>query len=206
MKLLDLFCCAGGAAQGYHLAGFDVVGVDIFPQPLYQDDFIQADVMELTLDFLRGFDAIHASPPCQAFTRARQIQGNAHPDYVDRVRGMLRRTGKPYIIENVEGAPLLAPVLLCGAMFPGLRTYRHRLFESNVALSAPPHPAHIVPTTKMGRPPEPGKFMHVVGHFSGTREGGEAMGINWMTREGLREAIPPAYTHHLGRQLMEACA
>lgn len=116
---------------------------------------------------------------------------------------MLDAAGLPYIIENVEGSPLLNPVLLCGAMFPGLRVYRHRLFESNIALSAPHHPPHVAPLRKMGRRPAEGDFMHVVGNFSGVDQAREAMGgVDWMSRDGLRESIPPAYTEYLGRQLV----
>ena len=205
MRLLDLFCCAGGAGMGYHLAGFDVTGVDINPQPRYPFSFIQADVMDLPLEFLKKFDAIHASPPCQAHTLAQRIQGNEHPDLIPATRELLEKSGLPWIIENVEGAPLRNPVTLCGAMFKGLRVYRHRIFESNIRLIAPEHPQHVAPLRKMGRPVQEGEFMHVVGNFSGVETAKKAMGINWMVRDGLREAIPPAYTEYLGRQLLEAC-
>jgi DNA (cytosine-5)-methyltransferase 1 len=201
-RLLDLFCCAGGAAMGYHRAGFDVVGVDIAPQPRYPFAFIQTDVMALDQRFLRSFDAIHASPPCQAFTLAQRIQNREHADLIDPTRAMLEGSGLPWIIENVEGAPLRNPVLLCGSMFEGLRVYRHRLFESNLALTAPAHPAHTAPLRKMGRPPADGDFMHVVGNFSGVAKAKVAMGIDWMARNEMSEAIPPAYTEHLGRQLL----
>src|SRR5574337_20985 len=125
-RLLDLFCCAGGCAMGYHRAGFDVVGVDINPQQRYPFEFHQADAM--TFD-LSGFDAIHASPPCQAYTVLGGREDLSHyPDLVDAVRERLQASGKPWIIENVPGAPLRDPITLCGAMF-GLRRYRHRLFE-----------------------------------------------------------------------------
>lgn len=201
-RLLDLFCCAGGAAMGYHRAGFDVVGVDIAPQPRYPFAFIQTDVLALDPRFLRSFDAVHASPPCQAHTLAQRIQNRKHPDLIDPTREMLEASGLPWVIENVEGAPLRSPVMLCGSMFEGLRVYRHRLFESNVALSAPLHPAHTAPLRKMGRPPAEGDFMHVVGNFSGVEKAKTAMGIDWMARNEMSEAIPPAYTEHLGRQLV----
>lgn len=205
MKLLDLFCCAGGASEGYRRAGFEVVGVDISKQPYYPFEFIQADALMLSPSFLGRFDAIHASPPCQAYTLAQRIQGNSHPDLVPATRALLWSTGLPWIMENVEGSPLRNTVMLCGAMFSGLRVYRHRLFESNIALEVPPHPPHVAPLRKMGRPPLEGEFMHVVGNFSGVEKAKEAMGINWMTRDDLREAIPPAYTEYLGVQLMAAC-
>ena len=202
-RILDLFCCQGGAGYGYHLAGFDVVGVDLDPQPRYPFAFIQHDALTLDMRFLRSFDAIHASPPCQAHSLAQRIQNRTHPDLIDATRALLKATGLPWIIENVEGAPLVNPVKLCGAMFPGLRVYRHRLFESNVTLSCPPHPAHLAPLRKMGRPPAAGDFMHVVGNFSGVETAKTAMGgVDWMNRDGLRESIPPAFTEYLGRQLL----
>lgn len=203
MRLLDLFCCQGGASMGYHRAGFEVVGVDIDPQPRYPFEFVQGDALAYLMEYGHEFDAIHASPPCQAFTNAQKIMGNRHPDFLGPVRDLLIATGVPYIIENVPGAPLRDPIELCGAMF-GLRTYRHRLFESNVPLVEPEHPKHVVRTAKMGRVPEPWEFMHVVGNFSGVAQAREAMGIDWMSRDGLRESIPPRYTAYLGRQLMDA--
>ncbi len=199
-RLLDLFCCAGGAALGYYQAGFDVVGVDIHKQPNYPYEFVQWDA--LTFD-LTGFHAIHASPPCQAFTKAQRIQSNAHPDLIDPIRQRLKAAGVPYVIENVPGAPLIDPIMLCGAMF-GLGTYRHRLFECSFPITAPPHPKHIVPTTKMGRAPQAGEMMHVVGNFSGVKKARSAMRIDHMTRDELREAIPPAYTMYIGRELRKA--
>lgn len=202
-KLLDLFCKAGGASQGYKLAGFDVVGVDIEAQPNYPFTFYQGDAIEFVKDYGVEFDAVAASPPCQAHTLAQRIQGREHPDLISETRAALVDLGIPYIIENVPGAPLIDPVTLCGAMFPGLRTYRHRLFESNIPLVAPTHPDHKAPNAKMGRRPQPGEWMHVVGNFSGADLAREAMGIDWMTRDELREAIPPAYTEFLGRQLID---
>lgn len=203
LRLLDLYCCQGGAGMGYHRAGFDVVGVDIDPQPRYPFAFIQADALEYLTEHGHEFDAIHASPPCQAYTNAQKIMGNNHPDLLGPTRDALEALGKPYVIENVPGAPLRDPVELCGAMF-GLGTYRHRLFETNWELHTPPHPTHTVPTTKMGRAPIPGQMMHVVGNFSGVTQAKAAMGIDWMTRDGLRESIPPAYTTHIGLQLAAA--
>jgi DNA (cytosine-5)-methyltransferase 1 len=217
--LLDAFCCQGGASMGYARAGFTVYGIDIDPQPRYPFPFHQGDAIE-ALDSLasgRGvlftypaggtvelFEeqivAKHGSPPCQAYTLCQRIQGNDHPDLIEPTRELFEYARKPYVIENVEGAPLLDPVMLCGAMF-GLETYRHRLFESSLTLSTPAHPEHVARTTKMGRTPVPGEFMHIVGNFSGVDRGREVMGMEWATRDGLREAIPPAYTEHIGRQL-----
>ena len=205
MRCLDLFCGAGGAGMGYHQAGFEVVGWDIEHHPDYPFEHHVGDALEVLadVDYVRSFDLVHASPPCQAYTNAAKIMRRTHPDLVGPVRELLVAAGVPYVIENVPGSPLVDPITLCGAMFPGLKTYRHRLFESNLPLSTPPHPEHVAPTTKMGRPPQDGEFMHVVGNFSGVNAAREAMGIPWMTRDDLREAIPPAYTEHIGRQVSE---
>lgn len=200
-RLLDLYSCAGGAGYGYHLAGFDVVGVDINPQPNYPFEHHVADAVEYLLEHGHEFDAIHASPPCQAYTNAQRIQGNTHPDLVAPTRNALEAVGRPWVIENVPGSPLRSPQVLCGAMF-GLGTYRHRWFETSWPLLAPFEPPHTAPVAKMGRPPKAGEFMHVVGNFSGVVQARRAMGIDWMTRDELRESIPPAYTAHIGTQLI----
>lgn len=202
MRLLDLFCCEGGAGTGYAQAGFDVVGVDIAPQPRYPFEFHQADALYYLMAHGAEFDAVHASPPCQAHTRAQKIQGNEHPDLLAPTRFTLELWGGPYVIENVPGAPLVEPVELCGSMF-GLGTYRHRLFETNWDLAAPEHPKHVARTTKMGRAPVEGEYMHIVGNFSGVDKGREVMEMPWASRDGLREAIPPAYTRWIGAQLIE---
>lgn len=204
-KLLDLFCCAGGAAKGYEQAGFCVDGVDLEDfSKRYPFRFFRGDAVEFIKEHGHKYAAITGSPPCQPYTLAQRIQNNEHPELVEPTRDAMVAAGKPWIIENVVGAPLIDPVLLCGSMFPGLRVYRHRLFESNIALQAPPHPEHVAKLTKMGRAPRPGEFMHVVGNFSGVAQAREAMGISWMVRDELREAIPPAFTKYLGRFLMEA--
>jgi len=201
-KLLDLFCCQGGAGMGYHRAGFEVTGVDLFPQPRYPFQFHQRDAVEFLRINGKRFDAVHASPPCQAFTNAQKLMGNEHPELIDPVREVLLELGLPFVIENVPGAPLESPFELCGAMF-GLGTYRHRLFETNFYVEVPEHPKHIARTTKMGRKPIDGEMMHVVGNFSGVEKAKQAMGIDWMNRDGLRESIPPAYTQHIGAYLMD---
>ena len=204
-KLLDTFCCQGGASMGYHRAGFDVTGVDIAPQPRYPFSFVQGDAVAYIRDHGHEYDAIVGSPPCQAHTMAQRIMGREHPDFIDATRDAMIDSGKPWIIENVPGAPLKDPVVLCGAMFPELRVYRHRLFEASFTLTVPDHPAHTAKVTKMGRAPIEGQYMHVVGNFSGVQQAREAMGgVDWMNRDGLRESIPPAYTEYLGAQLMEA--
>jgi DNA (cytosine-5)-methyltransferase 1 len=196
LRALDLFCCAGGASMGLHRAGFEVVGVDIEPQPNYPFEFHQADALYYPLE---GFDFVWASPPCQAYTKAQRIRKNGHPDLIDRVRDRLgSREGLLYCIENVEGAPLRNAVLLCGAMF-GIRTYRHRLFEASFWLEPPEHPEHTAKLRKMGRRVQPGEYMHIVGNFSGAELAREIMGMPWATRDELREAIPPAYSEFIGR-------
>lgn len=201
-KLLDLFCGAGGCSAGYSKAGFDVTGVDINPMPNYPFKFIQADALEYLEEYGHLYDCFSASCPCQAYSKTQRIMQNDHPDLIEPTRKLLKSFNKPYIIENVPEAPLINPILLCGAMF-GLRTYRHRLFESNIRLIQPEHPKHTAKTAKMGRKPKPGEFMHIVGNFSGADLAREIMQIDWMTRNELKESIPPAYTYYLGNQLME---
>lgn len=205
-RLLDLFCCAGGSAVGYYRAGFDVFGVDNDPKPLrhYPFPHVCADALEYVAEHGNEFDAIHASPPCQFVTRAAgqwRKAGREYPDLIQPMRQALKAPGCPYIIENVRGAPLIDPVMLNGAMF-GLRVKRDRLFETNWPIAPfilPPQERPI----KEGRPFDvrrPGTF-YPVGHFSGVAAAREAMGIDWMTRAELAQAIPPCYTQWIGVQL-----
>jgi len=192
--------------MGYHKAGFEVVGIDIEKQPKYPFKFVQADALEYLAKHHQEFDAIHASPPCQAYTKAskeHRKNGKEYADFLEATRALCKKVGKPYIIENVPDAPMENPVVLCGAMF-GLQTYRHRQFESNLLLNVPEHPVHIAKNTKMGRKPKPGEFIQVVGHFSGVPFAQEAMGIDWLGQKELAQAIPPAYTEYLGWQLRAA--
>jgi DNA (cytosine-5)-methyltransferase 1 len=210
-RLLDLFCCAGGAGVGYSRAGFDVLGIDIEPQPNYPLQFKQADVMKLSVEFLAEFDAIHASPPCQSYSDLAKRNGNAHewPRLIDPVREMLISAGKPYIIENVEGAPLRHPIILCGTMFRGLRVLRHRLFETNFPVLVPPHGKHPRCHTLDKRKSHYGKT-NEMRDFVSVNGGGncsvaaarDAMRIDWMKKGELNEAIPPVYTQFIGEQLM----
>ena len=208
-KLLDLFCGAGGASMGYHRAGFDVVGVDINPQPNYPFEFHEADALEYPLG---GFDIIHASPPCQRYSVATKRNGRSDdwPDLVAPMRDRLESAGVPWVIENVPGSPLKDPITLCGATFK-LRVYRHRLFESNRPISAPPHLKHTrLCYTLDKRKPHYGQldewtaFVQVTGGGNCSKaSAADAMGINWpTTKHELNEAIPPAYTEHIGRQLI----
>lgn len=199
MKALDLFCGAGGAAMGLHQAGYEVVGVDIRPQPRYPFRFIQADAM--ALDWT-GYDLIWASPPCQAYTPLRALQkGKEYPDLIAPVRERLIATGTPWIMENVPGAPMRYYITLCGGMF-GLRTYRHRRFETSMLLFQPPHPKHTVKTSTKKRRAcwDAGLNISVTGDV-GTYVGSLAMGIDWMTGEELSQAIPPAYSRYLAEQI-----
>lgn len=158
-KLLDLFCGAGGCSAGYVQAGFEVVGVDINPQPNYPYRFIQANALEILKDkeFIGQFDAIHASPPCQAYSRARELSkarnngkyGN-HPDLIAPTRELLLKTGKAYVIENVPGSPLINPIKLFGSQFKNLYTQRERWFESNVPLREPDEPPRKMKTPSAG--------------------------------------------------------
>ena len=208
-RLLDLFCGAGGAAMGYHRAGFDVVGVDIKAQPRYPFEFVQADALDLLGNpdnnfhffLLETFDAIHASPPCQAYSKAWQIRQGEHPDLIAQTRELLEATGLLYVIENVKGAPLRDPVMLEGQMFPELRTHRPRLFETNWPLEVPVMRLSPPRSAKMGRQPRGDEWIQVVGHAKPAAKAREAMGIDWMTRDELSEAIPPAYTELIGAQL-----
>ena len=211
LRLLDLFCCAGGAGVGYSRAGFDVVGVDLKPQPRYPFEFIQTDALTLDPKFIASFDAIHASPPCQSYSDLAKRNGNADkwPRLIDPVRDILIRSGLPYIIENVEGAPLRNPIILCGTMFKGLRVLRHRLFETNFFILVPPHGKHPIVHTFDKRKSQYGKtnemrdFVSVTGGGNCTvAAASDAMGINWMTKNELNEAIPPVYTQFIGEQLM----
>jgi DNA (cytosine-5)-methyltransferase 1 len=202
-RLLDLFCGAGGAAVGYHRAGFDVVGVDIEPQPRYPFEFHQADAM--TFDLGGGWDAIHASPVCKGNTTLRALYPDrTYIDFLTPMRERLRSQPAPWVIENVPGAPMRADVVLCGTLFD-LKVRRHRWFE----FSTPP--AHLLsPCWHRER------AVGVYGHTGGTErrnpglrrhdveEWKEAMGIDWMTVDELAQAIPPAYTLWIGERLLES--
>lgn len=217
MRVLDLFCNAGGAGMGYARAGFEVVGVDLHPQKNYPFAFIQHDALTLDPRFLATFDAIHASPPCQGYTSLRHAPGaKGAPRLIGETRTMLERSGLPWIIENVEEAraEMRAPLTLCGSMFDlgaqGCRLQRHRLFESNVAISAP-SPCRHDERPVIGVYGGHARRRAASAGGRGTRdvwEGGhraamsEAMGMTWATCAEMSEAIPPAYTEHLGRQLI----
>lgn len=187
--------------MGIHQAGFDVTGVDIKPQPHYPFKFIQADALAFDIS---GYDFVWASPPCQSYAITNNIwkkPSGHYPDLVDPIRKKLIDSDAPYIIENVPGAPLICPLTLCGRMF-GLRVYRHRLFESNIFLLQPPHHSHSEKAS-YGRTPKGDEFFTISGHFGDVEGGKKAMGIDWMTRNELSQAIPPAYSEFLCRQVMK---
>jgi DNA (cytosine-5)-methyltransferase 1 len=214
-KLLDLFSGCGGAAEGYRRAGFDVTAVDIvdykrFPKTM---TFVVADALDYIADHGHEYQAIVGSPPC--FLHSDLIHRNKnyedHVDLIPETRAAMEASGKPYIIENVEGAPLIEPVVLCGTMFDGVRVLRHRLFESNITLTAPDHPGkHPLVYTVDKRKPHYKQVDQYTG-FVSVNGGGNcsvaaartAMGIDWMTKNELNLAIPPAYTEYLGKQLLE---
>jgi DNA (cytosine-5)-methyltransferase 1 len=220
-RLLDLFCCGGGASMGYHRAGFDVVGIDIDKQPAYPFEFHQADALEYLAAHWHEFDAIHASPPCQENTRAgklREAQGRPLKenggDMLPETRAALEATGLPYVIENVEGATMQDTLLLCGSMFPELRVtdetgtrwlQRHRLFESNAWLMSPGTCEHATAGIRpLGVYYKLGDNVPSGGQTARTLEEAQAlMGIDWLPFSRLKEAIPPAYTEWIGTQLID---
>lgn len=243
-RLLDLFCGAGGASMGYQRAGWEVFGVDLNPMPHYPLPFKQGDALAVLRRLLAGgsehfewrhsggyfghllglqhFDAIHASPPCQAYSVTKYSHTIEYPELIEPVRVLLIETGLPYVIENVVGAPLTHPITLCGSMFDltahdpatdlTLELRRHRLFESNVAISAPSGCRHVHQVGGVygggsstrskdradwpkGKPGRGGYTPHAAVRY-------ELMGIDWMNRDELSESIPPAYTEHIGAQLL----
>jgi len=231
-RILDLFCGAGGCAVGYHRAGFDVVGVDIRPQPNYPFEFHRYSALEILgtrrpwipseiepdvlADFLQEwhslrperFDAIHASPPCKAHSRVTGFHPGVrdeHPDLVGPTRELLEQTGLPYVIENVPGAPIRADVRLCGEMF-GLRVHRHRHFETHgFFVMQPPHSRHHLRGAETNTETREGYARGVYGHMADWRGAAEAMGIDWMgSMDEVAQAIPPAYTAHIGAFLYAA--
>jgi DNA (cytosine-5)-methyltransferase 1 len=216
-QLLDLFCGAGGASMGYHQAGFDVLGVDIKPQPNYPFDFLQADALQYLASVGDRYDAIHASPPCQAYSQTKAMNKNNpnrrhHPDLVAPTRELLQRAGRPWVMENVVGAPLAGNVIRLRGNSFGLKVKRDRLFESSVLLLSP----QLIPMIghsglRDGRTRAPSMqrgdcdYLCVVGRNFLIAEARDAMGIPWMTSREIVLAIPPAYTEWIGRQLVNYC-
>jgi DNA (cytosine-5)-methyltransferase 1 len=209
-RLLDLFCGAGGASMGYHGAGFEVVGIDIKPQPHYPFEFHQADALTYPLD---GFDVIHASPPCQRYSRIGCVHGvrENYPDLLEETRNKLLSSGRPWIIENVPDSKLKNSFTLCGSTFDlkaigaidGIcrQLRRHRLFQSNILIMTNTCRHEGEPIGVYGRG-GPQRATRNRGYMGGKRERIEAMGIDWMDAAELSNAIPPAYTEFIGKQLL----
>ena len=216
-KALDLFCGGGGISAGLFNAGFMVVGVDSEPQKDYPFDFIQKSVFDLDLDYMRTFDLIHASPPCQAYsfsTKWVRNKGKIYLDLVADTRALLERVGKPYIIENVPGAPIRKDLVLCGDMFD-LGVIRHRHFEIHgfhvPQLKHVKHKGMVADGTKQGvfngnpRNTRTRERYTVAGHMNGTmQQWKNAMGIFWINnRHTLAQAIPPKYSEYIGKQFLK---
>lgn len=203
-RLLDLFCGAGGAAMGYCRIGFEIVGVDINEQPRYPFNFIQADAFDFAELFGDDFDIIHASPPCQAYSVTRFVHPHKkYPDLIADTRTLLKQCKKPYVIENVVGAPLVNPIMLCGTFFD-LKVYRHRLFEVNFFVKQPIHFKHtqtVYPQNRGGATFN--DYVTVTGHCNLTISS-PAMDIYWMNSKELGQAVPPAYTEYIGMYAWEA--
>jgi DNA (cytosine-5)-methyltransferase 1 len=221
VRLLDLFCCEGGAGAGYAAAGFDVTGVDLNPRfaKRYPFTFVEGDALEYVAAHGADYDVIHASPPCQLYSVTRHTHSVEHPDLVAPTRAALEATGRPYVIENVVGAPLINPITLCGAAF-GLTAVdvdgapvvlrRHRLFESNVWLW-PVECTHLAYVDRgyriagvygAGSRSVEAARIRGGGYTPAKAVAAELMGAPWMTMAGLQQAIPPAYTRYLGEQLL----
>lgn len=214
--LLDLFCGAGGAAMGYYRAGFKtIIGVDHKPQPHYPFVFVQSDAMDYLQQYGHNFDVIHASPVCQGHSVLNRIHKRVYFDYIAPLRDALRNTGKPYIIENVQEAPLYNYLLLCGSMF-GLRVQRHRIFECNPMLIFPPATCnhwgkasgcrHVKGQDKKHRSLKNFAFLTITGHDFILADASKAMGIEWMNQAEISQAIPPAYTEFVGREILRRTA
>lgn len=213
LTILDVCCKQGAASMGYYLAGFDVVGVDRDPQPRYPFPFIQADLRDLDPVWVgENFDAAAGSPPCWAHSDLAYRTGLDYEDFIPETRALFEAAGLPYVMENVEGAPLKDPLTLCGTQFDGLRVSRHRDFESNIPLIAPrPHPTGRHPLhytldkrkAHYGRLDEWTAFVQVTGGGNSSKAAAsDAMGgLDWMTKDGMNQAVPPAYTRWIGGQL-----
>lgn len=217
LTVLDTYCCGGGMGMGYYLAGYDVVGVDIDPQPNYPFPFIQGDAVEYIRAHGHEYDLIHGSPPCQDYSNLNAYNKKDYPRLIGPTRDAMRAVGKPYVMENVEiaGVEFINPITLCGPMF-GVKVYRHRVFETNWGLSAPEHPKHVERCMRNGYLPTPEKpFMTITGgaHSRAWQNAAcDVMGMPWIKvpaggdiKLGIREvceAIPPAYAEWIGRRFL----
>lgn len=199
-RALDLFCCAGGVSMGLHRAGFDVVGVDIESRPRYPFPFVQADALKPPVR-LEAFDFIWASPPCQAYSWSAARWDVERDDLVEPTRALLKRSGRPYVIENVPGAPIRVDLALTGQMF-GLEVIRRRHFECSFFVLSPSRPS-------LRGSVRTGEYVTVAGHGGENMKGRgsraakqKAMGIDWMNDYELNQAIPPAYSEFIGREFL----
>jgi len=200
-RALDLFCCEGGATRGLQLAGFRVTGVDIRPKPRYcGDEFHQADALTFDLD---GYDFIWASPPCQSYSAAMKHLAKPQPMLIDPIRDRLEESGAVWVIENVVGAPLRHPFVLCGTMF-GLRIHRHRLFESPHIFPLVPDCFASEPVLNPHRSESRKRIYAEFGKQDPEKLWRDEMGVHWMSRQGTREAIPPAYSKFIGEHALDA--
>lgn len=210
--LADLCCKQGGTSKGYTDAGFEVIGFDREPQPRYPYTFVQVDLRDIEPQWLAAnFDGAAGSPPCWAHSDLKHRTGREYEDFIPETRALFEASGLPYVIENVEGAPLKDPITLCGTMFDGLRVSRHRLFESNIPLTVPRpcpkrHPLHYTRDKRKahyGQLDERTAFVSVNGGGNCSRAAAsDAMGgLDWMTKDGMNQSVPPAYTEWIGRQL-----
>lgn len=198
-RVLDLFCGAGGAAMGLHYVwpNAEIIGVDIQPQPRYPFRFVHADALAFDLS---GYDFIWTSPPCQRYTAMLNhglADRNRHPDHIAKTRERLQVSGADWVIENVPGAPLIHPIVLCGEMFD-LRVTRHRLFESSWPVVQPVHLPHR--GTHIRKQNDGGYYYRVYGHETGKASWSMAMGIDWMRSPELAQAVPPAYSRYIAEQ------
>lgn len=217
-RLLDLYCGAGGAAVGYHRAGFShITGIDTRNQPRYPFDYIQADALEYLAAHGHEYDAIHASPPCQAFVALAKVSTgqNNHPDLLTPTLAALQPLTTPWVVENVETAPMPATVILCGSSF-NLKVRRHRKFASNIFIPAKPcqhkDQPYVIGVYGSGAgarghfrwDPQRKKMRNFGRQARYTAEASDAMGgLDWMVRREMNEAVPPAYTEYIGRYLLE---
>lgn len=213
-RLLDLYCRAGGSAMGYHLAGFAVTGVDQAAQPRFPFAFVQAEALAYVQAQGHTYDVVTASPPCQRYSALKGLTTRAYPDLLAQTRAVLQATGRPWVLENVPGAPLRWPLLLCGTMFGlhtacGARLRRHRLFESNLLLWSPGPCAHHASgpertrtITITGATPQRNVERNRLRETFPVAAARQAMGIPWMGMRDLSQAVPPAYTAWIGAQLL----
>jgi DNA (cytosine-5)-methyltransferase 1 len=219
-KLLDLFCCAGGAAKGYTDAGFEVVGVDLFPQPHYPYEFHQGDAIEYLKAHFQEFDVIHASPPCQTYSKTKTLHKNVHPDLVAPTREALIASGKPWVMENVVGAPLLDPLQPCGTEFDmtaddvdgvKLKLVRHRLFESTMKIHGNGgcrHDKTIQTATIYGAgggwtPAHRDNPERRGGYIPATTVIQKILDIDWMNKHEMSQVVPPKFAEFIGRQIID---